>query len=335
MPLINTTEVVDRHNRPAVNSRVMLRTFFINNGEFTDPYQISSVHVFQRSQNLSPSTVLNTNGLVASGSNAAAAMIFGVSGNGVVGSDLSIEENNYSGALGTESIVLAPPGHVNQVYSCSSLSGIYRLAKGEFACVLDGVLGSTLSGVDDNSNVLANTATAARRYTDIWTVKLVEGSDFKTFINYFETFDDSFISVTEPLLLRTKNTLSNRQVILGSKTDLKIGTQVTIENDNIDESVRNIFKDSVVTSATVVIKKINEDSNLPSRVLVVSSTNVNITSDSTIIYTLNTDTALVSGDGVTLNQDDLGTRRGTYALQVTFVILAEKIVSPMMYFVIK
>lgn len=335
MPLINTTEVVDRHNRPAINSRVMIRTFFINDGEFTDPYQISSVHVFQRSQNLSPSTILTTNGLVASGSASAAAMIFGVSGNGVVGSDLSLAESAYSGAAGTTTILPAPPGHVNQVLSCSALSGVYRLGKGEFACVLDGVIGSSLSGVDENGTVLMNTATAARRYTDIWTVKLVEGSDFKTFINYFETFDDSFISVTEPLLLRTKNTLYNRQVILGSKTDLKIGTEITVENENIDESVRNIFKESVVTSATVVIKKLNEDANLPSRVTVVSSTNVNITSDNTIVYSLNTDTALVDGDGPTLNQDDLGSRRGTYALQATYSVLAERIVSPMMYFVIK
>ena len=335
MPLINTTEVVDRHNRPAVNSRVMLRTFFINDGEFTDPYQISSVHVFQRSQNLSPSTVLNTNGLVASASFVDAAMVFGVSGNGVVGSDLSLAETAYSGTAGISTILPAPPGHVNQVQSCSALSGIYRLGKGEFACVLDGLIGSSLSGVDDNGTVLMNTATAARRYTDIWTVKLVEGSDFKTFINYFETFDDSFISITEPLLLRTKNSLYNRQVILGSKTDLKIGTEITVENEYIDESVKNIFKDSVVTSATVVIKKLNEDSSLPSRVITVSSTDVNITSDNTIIYTLDTDTALVSGDGVTLNQDDLGSRRGTYAIQVTYSVLAEKIVSPMMYFVIK
>ena len=122
---------------------------------------------------------------------------------------------------------------------------------------------------------------------------------------------------------------------MGSKTDLKVGTEVTVENDKIDESVKNIFKDSVVTSATVVIKKLNEDSSLPARVTAVSSTDVDITSDNTIIYSFDTDTDLVSGNGVTLDSDELGTRRGTYSLQVTYTVLAEKIVSPLMYFVVK
>ena len=332
MPLINTTEVVDRNNRPGANTRVMIRTFFINDGEYTDPYQISSVHVFQRSQNLSPSTVLNSSGTVASGSTSSAAMVFGPSGTGILGSDTSFNATNYSGAAGATTIV---PNPAVTVQSCSALSGVYKLANGEFACVLDGVLAGTLSGVDQNGTVMANTATAAREYIDIWTVKLVEGSDFKTFINYFELFDDSFISITEPLLLRTKSKLFNRQVVLGSKTDLKVGTEVTVENDKIDESVKNIFKDSVVTSATVVIKKLNEDSSLPARVTAVSSTDVDITSDNTIIYSFDTDTDLVSGNGVTLDSDELGTRRGTYSLQVTYTVLAEKIVSPLMYFVVK
>ena len=332
MPLINTTEVVDRNNRPGANTRVMIRTFFINDGEYTDPYQISSVHVFQRSQNLSPSTVLNSSGTVASGSTSSAAMVFGPSGTGILGSDTSFNPTNYSGAAGATTIVPNPAGTVQ---SCSALSGVYKLANGEFACVLDGVLAGTLSGVDQNGTVMANTATAAREYIDIWTVKLVEGSDFKTFINYFELFDDSFISITEPLLLRTKSKLFNRQVVLGSKTDLKVGTEVTVENDKIDESVKNIFKDSVVTSATVVIKKLNEDSSLPARVTAVSSTDVDITSDNTIIYSFDTDSDLVNGNGVTLDSDELGTRRGTYSLQVTYTVLAEKIVSPLLYFVVK
>ena len=85
MPLINTTEVVDRNNRPQVQSKVMLRTFFINDGVYQDPYAISSVQLFKRANNLSPSSVLNTDGLIAS-SNASTQTImgFGVTGTGVV-----------------------------------------------------------------------------------------------------------------------------------------------------------------------------------------------------------------------------------------------------------
>ena len=185
---------------------------------------------------------------------------------------------------------------------------------------------------------MTNTGSQATRYIDIWTIKLTQGSDWKTYINHFELFDDTFFAITEPLMLRTKNKLFNKQVILRSKEKIKMGTEVTIENESVDESVKNIFRESVITSATVTIKKMNEDSYLPSRVTVVSSTEVQVTSDNTIIYSFDTATALSTGDlpgSETLNTEDLGSKNGTYALQVSYNILSEKIVSPLMYFIVK
>ena len=50
---------------------------------------------------------------------------------------------------------------------------------------------------------------------------------------------------------------------MGEIIDLKVSTETTIQNKNIDQSIQNIFKDSVVTSAaTVTIKKVNQDRNL-------------------------------------------------------------------------
>jgi hypothetical protein len=334
MPLINTTEVVDRNNRPQVQSKVMLRTFFINDGVYQDPYAISSVQLFKRANNLSPSSVLNTDGLIAS-SNASTQTImgFGVTGTGIVNgtdADSSFNESNYTGTLAPDTGAGSAP--------CSGVSGIYKLATGEFACVLDGVAGSSLSGNNWNGHSVTNTGSQATRYIDIWTIKLTQGSDWKTYINHFELFDDTFFAITEPLMLRTKNKLFNKQVILGSKENIKIGTEVTIENESVDESVKNIFRESVITSATVTIKKMNEDSYLPSRVTVVSSTEVQVTSDNTIIYSFDTATALSTGDlpgSETLNTEDLGSKNGTYALQVSYNILSEKIVSPLMYFIVK
>ena len=339
MPSINTHEVVDRNNRPAVESRVMLRTFFVNDGEYQDPLFVSSVHIFARSQNLTPATILDSEGLVASSLTHQAEMVFGPSGDARVN--------------GTDPEQFDPEGYSQKVNGlpgegsyCENVSGIYHLGEGEFACVLDGVLGPALSGIDGNGNAIGNTADMAVRYIDVWTVQIGEASKWKTFINEFALYDDTSITLTEPALLRTKNSLFNRRVTLGSKTDMKIGTQITVENLNIDNSIKNIFKESAITGSRVEIQKINEDPNLPGRFTVVDSSNVNITGDNTIVYTFDTDKALTQGDlgdGAPLDRsehgkefaDDLGNRRGTYALRVSYQLLHEKIVSEFMYFIVQ
>ena len=335
MPLINSVELVDRNNRPSVASRVMLRTYFVNDGVYQDPYQISSVHIFKREQNLSASGVLNTDGLVASGSIADAAMVFGVSADssGIVslGDGSAFASGNYTGELGGDGSLANP-------FNCDGVSGIYKLGTGDFFCVLDGVLASSLSGVDQPgtpaSSIIKNTAEQAVRYIDIWTVKFSQGSAWKTYINQFELFDDTVFTLTEPLMLRSSNRLFNRYVTAGSKTDIKIGTELTVENQNIDESIKNIFKQSAVTSATVVITKHNEDPSLPSRVNVVSSTDVSITSVNTMIYTFDTNSVFSSAN-TNLNLNELGSRNGTYSVQVTYNLVNEKIVTPLMYFIVK
>ncbi len=44
---LNGTAVVDRHNRPTVIQKVALRAFFINDGEYYDPNDISGVGKLQ------------------------------------------------------------------------------------------------------------------------------------------------------------------------------------------------------------------------------------------------------------------------------------------------
>jgi len=343
MPSINTHEVVDRNNRPAVQSPVMLRTFFINDGEYQDPLYVSSVHVFQRSENLTPESVLDENGLISSSMTHQAQMVFGPSGDAKVnGADAEqFSPGGYSQLLN------GVPG--NGIY-CENVSGIYRLGKGEYACVLDGRFGPALSGIDGNGNAIGNTADLATRYIDVWTIKLGDGTTWKTYINGFALYDDAFLSITEPPMLRTKNTLFNRRVTIGSKTDLKIGTEITVENLNIDNSIKNIFKESAINRPRVEIQKINDNPSLPGRFTVVDSSNVELTADNTIIYTFDTSVLASQGD---LNnaapdrpdpidpadeikfRDNLGPRQGTYALRVSYNLLHEKIVSEFMYFIVQ
>jgi hypothetical protein len=329
MPLINNIEVVDRNNRPPADSRVLLKTYFVNDGVYTDPYAVSTVHVFKRSQNLSPNSVLDNDGLVASGMTSAAAMVFGVTGTGVIRTEPnSTDINQYTG-------VVAPVG-AGGGHPCSGVSGLYKIDRGEFGCVLDGLAGSSLSGTDQNGNTIMNTASQAIRYFDIWTVKMFEGSSWKTYINNFELFDNTVFTTTEPIILRSSNKLFNRNVIAGSITNLKIGTEITVENLNISESIKNIFKQTAITSPSITIVKHNEDSSLPSKCLVTTSTDIDLTSDDTLIFRFDTDTLLSSKNPFAgFSIDDLGARTGTYSAQVTYNLLTEKIVSPLMYFIVK
>lgn len=362
MPLINDKEVVDRNNRPSVTSRVLLKTFFINDGEYQDPLYVSSCHVFARSENITPHSVIGEDGLVSPSSTYKAEMVFAPSGDARVQSTVNqgqFKPENYSqqvvGAPGATYIDMDPASDTYQQeitndlwgWRCFGVSSIYHLGPGEFACVLDGVLAGALSGIDGNGEAIANTADLAIRYFDIWTVQTGDATKWKTFTNEFILYDDTFISLTEPALLRTKNTLFNRKVTLGSKTDLKIGTQITVENQNIDQSIKNIFKESAITSAIVEVQKINEDPNLPGRHTIVSSTDALITGDNTIVYTLDIDKAIKNGQFGTAtdipdpenecsyNADGVGSRSGTYAVRVSYTLLHEKIVSDFMYFIVQ
>ena len=145
-------------------------------------------------------------------------------------------------------------------------------------------------------------------------------------------FDNAYLAITEPLSIHTRHKLYNKQVQLGSKTDLKIGTEFTLQNQNIDESIKNTFKQTSIQNARVVIRKDNDDINLPSRVLITSSTDVSITGNNTIIYSL--DTANVTAVAP-FAKSDIGNLRGTYSLQVEYTLFSEKLVSPLMYFIVK
>ncbi len=61
-----------------------------------------------------------------------------------------------------------------------------------------------------------------------------------------------------------------------------------------------------------------------------------VTADNTLIYSFDTDSTLKNGDGIpSFNEDKRGTKRGTYAVKVTYNMISEKIVSPWMYFIVK
>ena len=90
----------------------------------------------------------------------------------------------------------------------------------------------------------------------MWTVKLSEASKYQVITNQFSLHEDTFFAFTEPLLLTTSNKLMNKHVRLGEKVDLKVSTETTVQNQDISQSVQNIFKDSVITEASMEVKKV-------------------------------------------------------------------------------
>jgi len=318
---LNGNLIVDRHNRPNVMQPVGLRAFFINDGVYQDPVDISGVTIFKEENNFPPSSVLGGDGLISSS---------------LESSKILMHFGSSAVAAGFTRVGASMPSTFYNPNDPSSLSGIYRVKTGEYVVVLDGQknIQGNYNFYEKNLHIF-NAASSIGNYIDVWTVKLAEGSTYQSIINNFSLFKDKFFMITEPLLLKTTNKLLNKKIVFGSKVDLKISTEVSLENKSISESVHNIFKDSVVTSAMVDIKKLNESTNLGSHVTVSSfsetSPFVDITSDNTII--LNWDTESLKTHAST-STGTMGSLTGPYALQVKYTILNQTIVSPLMHFMV-
>lgn len=302
---VNNTQVVDRSNRPNVSQRVGLRTFFINDGAYVDPYAISGVSIFRRSSTLSPNTVLGSEGTVTS---------------------VPLMQYGASGAVLTSDDNFLPSNYIPSV----TASGIYRLGVGDYVVVLDQTL--SLSGWDatNATTVCVSGLSSVDTYMDLWSVQLNSASKYQVISNQFTLWEDSFFSFTEPLLLTTTNKLMNKHVRLGERIELKVGTETTIQNKNIPESVQNIWKNSVINNAQMEIKKVNQDLTFdgPFTVLSFALSQPTITEDNTII--INWDTTTIKnltsfGDGT------FGSLTGTYSVQVKYDLLTETIISPLFY----
>ena len=314
--LINSYTIVDRNNRPNISQRVGLRTFFINDGAYVDPYEISSVLLFKESDTLTPKTVIGAENLVSS----TPLMAFAASSLTAAPQTITVGDVGSS-AFDPSSYTPA-----------TNASGIYRIKTGEYVVVLDETL--DLSGWDytNSTMVAASSLSSVGNYVDLWTVKLDAASKYQVITNRFNLHEDTFFAITEPLLITTSNNLINKHVRLGEKVDLKITTETTLQNGTIDQSIQNIFKDSVITGGMVEIKKVNRDTNYdgPFTVKSFAATDglVDVTKDNTLILSwdtseLNTLAAFVAGT--------FGSITGTYSVQVKYNLMNELIISPLFY----
>jgi hypothetical protein len=327
---LNGYDLVDRYNRPSVNSSVAIRTFFLNDGQYYDPYDVSACTIFSKLSNDTPNSVIDpaTNLIKESQDIGTILMNFEVSGDPIGGFP-------HDGADGRNTLANLDWVHPSLYVPQTVASGIYRNGVGDYVAVLDGVFASDLSGqynlhyAFQEGVTIQNKASSVQEYIDIWTVKTSSDSDYQSFINIFRLYDDTFISIAEPLIITTHNRLVNKHLQLGSIVDLKITTDFTVQNKNIDQSILNIFKDYSINNAKVKIQKVNEDTtNLPGRTLIIDFTNVNqITSDNTMLYKFDTTalSAVLTGAGV-------GGPHGTYIVTASYTVLNQTFVTPPFYF---
>ena len=312
---LNDIPVVDRHNRPTVMQKVALRAFFINDGEYYDPTDISGVTIFAKTSNESPSSVLSGSVVSPAVLSSTVLMQFGASAN----------------MYGTPG--LAPSSYDPAVSMATS--SIYRISQGQYVCILDGAQSTSGQYTFYGSAVnIENAADSVNDYIDAWTVKFNSGSDYQSLINEFHLYNDTFFTSTEPLILTARNSLKNKHLTLSSIENLKITTDVTVANRSLSEGVKNIFKDSCITSATVKIDKVNEGSvTLPAHVEVSgfteTSSTVEVTTDNTILWRFDT-TQLAEHPRVA----EFGGLTGTYRVTAKYGLLTETIISPPFYFTI-
>ena len=312
---INGNEVTTRSERPTVLGPTALILYFINDGQYVNPYEISGVSIFAASDNQYPSSVVYSNGQIKTDSSGSVLMHF-----------------SNSAALTSDSAAFSASN-----YNVNNASGIYKLDTGKYACVLSqpSVTPSgefNLSGL----NIIANTLSATGDYIDVWTVRRASGSNLDTIINEFTLTEDRFFGVTEPLLFRVATRLENNYIVLGSKVDLKFTNEFTLENANVDRSIVNLFKQSLVTQPMLEIYKKNQDRNLGARIEVsgysATSGVVDITSENTVIFTLDTE-ALKTHPR--LLDGTLGSMTGTYVARLKFNALNQTVVSNDMAFIIR
>jgi len=336
--LLDNIPLIDRFNRPSVGGKVAIRTLFINNGEFIDPYDVSACTIFTKLANASPASIVDgTDGLIKSDATSVVLMNFGVSG-GLYTTD------PHDGTLGrVTSQRMAPPYSDNNGYPLwnkgyepgTQASGIFRVGLGDYVAVLDGSLALSggyfirTGGIGADYQVgitVANGASSVQDYIDVWTVKLYQDSEYQLFINNFSLYNDTFTTITEPLLLTTRNRLINKKLRYGEKVDMKITTDITIQNSTLPEETKNILRDYQISGAQVQIQRVNQDSvNQPAWSSVVDyatdgTLNSTITTDNTIIYTFDT-----------LSK---GAVAGTYFIVAKYSYLTQNFVSPPFYFTI-
>ena len=304
---INNIEFPERHENPSVGNKVALQSFFYNAGVLVDPIDVSSVSIFKYDTYASSALFIPSSLLLS----AQPLMQF-------EGSAYPESVTGYDGDWG------APAGAVPADFAYAS--GIFKLGPGNFVVPLR--LDKPLSGAWETEPLAASAGiNTAATYVDIWTVKLMAGSDYQCIINIWNLFDNAFFNLTQPLIIKTKVSLSNKHLTLGSKIDLVAPIEVTVQNRDIDKSIINVLKSTLITAPAFKITKVNDNTTLDGPFTVSgwtdTASDTQVTSDGTLLFRWDTSQIPTS--------NTFGEAKGTYAVQMLYYANGQKIISPRFY----
>tara|TARA_R100000458_G_scaffold15587_2_gene13287 strand:+ start:2058 stop:2954 length:897 start_codon:yes stop_codon:yes gene_type:complete len=284
-----TGTVTARFNRPSPTSRTLLEFMYVKNGTYSDPTSIKSVHIFKDTNLgsadnwLDLSSASTTYGLVAASSNASALIVF-------------------SGSTQDEADYNATPSGV-----------IFKRSTGKYAVLLeDEIPWFDASTGAARTYYTSSTDLTAGKYWDIWTV--VDNSTSSTYVHSFELFNDNIITLSEPMMVTTRQKLVQKYINKNSKIDLHITSEHTVNNTNITPEIKSVFNSTILDNAAIRIIKLKDDTSTGTpyeETLAWTSTGVSVNSDDTIIYNWNT----------------AGAEVGTYQLQVSSTFLDQNVMS--------
>lgn len=275
MATLNSFTVIRRHNRPSPNDDILLELYNSTAGTLKDPYAVRSVHIFPDVAHGDSSYWLNqdpesdTYGTVNEDlAHTHATMIFSPSGYHytVPGSP------GYSNPFDPDASGFSPLLFDPNASSTGNVSGIFKLSEGHLAVTL--CRGAPIAGAWRSVEVYPgieedpdwpgsnhyNWTDAVGKYFDIWTIQIGSSPNLSTFIHSFSLTDGNTITFTEPLLVTTRHSLVQKYVNNNSIVKLQITSEHTINNTNIPEEIKNIFKDSVIGSAKIRIVRISDTS---------------------------------------------------------------------------
>ena len=328
MTTLNNHPVIRRNNRPSAVDAVLLELYNSRAGQLADPYAVCSVHIFPDLYNGDSSYWLVNDqesenyGLV----------------------DQEKAHTNATMIFSTSSHVYPPDGEPGYILpgnpdssgfsttrynpdEVQSASGIFKLSPGHLGVVL--LAGAPIAGAWEGEDAdfpdtggpwegswNTNNTERVMDYFDIWTVRQGTSPKLTTFIHRFSMTTGGNVSFTEPLLLTTQHSLVQKYVPVNSIVKLQVNTDHTVNNKNISDDIKNIFRESVISDASMRIIRLADNTTDSVPYVVIKDWNdtrysIGIDSSDTITYLWDTTEA--------------DTRAGTYQIQVESTVFDQTV----------
>ena len=275
----NIGEYIDRSNHPGTRQVVGLEAYFIQDGLYVDPLEISGVTVVNAGEFRSKDDLLSSIGnsfQIISPNISDTQIKYHWSSIAQVDANEMREPTSHNLPVsGVEDISKYDP------QDGSDASGIYRTGKGKYIVFLNNVLDEESSNLASiytfhgSSISVENTANFVGDYYDIWTVRMlwqtldnVELSpgvtdDVRSIVQDFTLYGDygSLVVATEPIMLETQHKLRRDKFTSESLVNLEIGTDIVIRNSTLDETTKTVLENTSIQNFEAKLQKMNDGGN--------------------------------------------------------------------------